>query len=86
MDSASTGVRPITKSAITEVDAWLIEDSRISGGDSERAATKLGWLGKVEGAELTRLLLVEAAWVVVMFFACRIAWKRGTRRYSGFGG
>ena len=44
------------------------------------------WLGKVEGAELTRLLLVEAAWVVVMFFACRIAWKRGTRRYSGFGG
>lgn len=32
------------------VDAWLIEDSRISGGDSERAATKLGWLGKVEGA------------------------------------
>ena len=32
------------------VDAWLIEDSRISSGDSERSATKLGWLGKVEGA------------------------------------
>jgi flagellar hook-associated protein 1 FlgK len=32
------------------VDAWLIDDSRISSGDSERAATKLGWLGKVEGA------------------------------------
>jgi flagellar hook-associated protein 1 len=32
------------------VDAWLIEDSRISGGDAERAATKLGWLDKVEGA------------------------------------
>lgn len=32
------------------VDAWLIEDSRISGGDAERAATKLGWLGKVEDA------------------------------------
>jgi len=32
------------------VDAWLIEDSRISGGDSERLATKLGWLDKVEGA------------------------------------
>lgn len=32
------------------VDAWLIEDSRISGGDAERSATKLGWLDKVEGA------------------------------------
>ncbi|WP_439567031.1 flagellar hook-associated protein FlgK [Sphingopyxis sp.] len=32
------------------VDAWLIEDSRISSGDSERSATRLGWLGKVEGA------------------------------------
>jgi flagellar hook-associated protein 1 len=32
------------------VDAWLIEDSRISGGESERSATKLGWLDKVEGA------------------------------------
>ncbi len=32
------------------VDAWLIDDSRLSSGDSERAATKLGWLGKVEGA------------------------------------
>lgn len=32
------------------VDAWLIEDSRISGGDAERSATRLGWLDKVEGA------------------------------------
>ena len=32
------------------VDAWLIEDSRISGGEAERASTKLGWLDKVEGA------------------------------------
>ncbi len=32
------------------VDAWLIEDSRISSGDSERSATKLDWVGKVEGA------------------------------------
>ncbi len=32
------------------VDAWLIEDSRISSGDSERSATRLGWLDKVEGA------------------------------------
>jgi ABC-2 type transport system permease protein len=44
------------------------------------------WLGKVQGTELVRLLVVEAAWVVAMIVACRVAWARGTRRYSGFGG
>ncbi len=44
------------------------------------------WLGKVQGPELARLLLIEAAWVVVMIVACRVAWARGTRRYSAFGG
>jgi ABC-2 type transport system permease protein len=44
------------------------------------------WLGKVQGGELVRSLVVEAAWVVVMIVACRIAWWRGTRRYSAFGG
>ena len=44
------------------------------------------WLGKVQGAELVRLLAVEAAWVVAMIVACRVVWARGTRRYSGFGG
>ena len=32
------------------VDAWLIEDSRISSGDAERAGVRLGWLEKVEVA------------------------------------
>lgn len=44
------------------------------------------WLQKVQGAELARLLFVEAAWVVIMIIACRIVWARGTRRYSAFGG
>jgi ABC-2 type transport system permease protein len=44
------------------------------------------WLGKVQGPELARLLAVEAAWVVAMIVACRVAWTRGTRRYSAFGG
>ena len=44
------------------------------------------WLGKIRGADLGRALLIEAAWVVVMAAACRVAWLRGTRRYSGFGG
>jgi len=32
------------------VDGWLIEDSRVTSGGAERAATKLSWLDKVEGA------------------------------------
>ncbi len=44
------------------------------------------WLGKIRGPDLGRALLIEAAWVVVMAAACRVAWLRGTRRYSGFGG
>ncbi len=44
------------------------------------------WLGKVQGAELGRALAIEAAWVVVMAAACRIVWRRGTRRYSAYGG
>jgi len=44
------------------------------------------WLGKVQGAALARGLAIEAAWVVVMAVACRIAWWRGTRRYAAFGG
>jgi ABC-2 type transport system permease protein len=44
------------------------------------------WLGKVQGADLVTSLLIEAGWVVVMAVACRIAWWRGTRRYSAFGG
>jgi ABC-2 type transport system permease protein len=44
------------------------------------------WLGKVQGSELVRLLVIEVAWVVAMIVACRVAWARGTRRYSAFGG
>ena len=44
------------------------------------------WLGKIRGAELARSLMIEAGWVVVMAVACRVAWWRGTRRYSAFGG
>lgn len=44
------------------------------------------WLGKVQGAELVRSLAIEAGWVVAMAVACRIVWRRGTRRYSAFGG
>ena len=32
------------------VDAWLIEDSRLSSGGSERSGVRLDWLQRVEGA------------------------------------
>lgn len=44
------------------------------------------WLGKIEGRELAIGLAVEAAWVVVAMVACRLAFLRGTRRYSAYGG
>ena len=44
------------------------------------------WLGKVRGWALVRALAIEAGWVVAMALCCRLAWRRGTRRYSAFGG
>jgi len=44
------------------------------------------WLGKVQGPALVRGLAIEAAWVVVMAVACRVAWWRGTQRYAAYGG
>lgn len=44
------------------------------------------WLGKIRGADLTAAILAEAAWVVVMIVVCRLAWWRGTNRWSAFGG
>ena len=44
------------------------------------------WLGKIRGPELTAALVAEVAWVVVMIVVCRLAWWRGTRRWSAFGG
>ena len=44
------------------------------------------WLGKVQGWELIGALLLEVVWLVVAIIGCRLAWRWGTRRYSGFGG
>jgi ABC-2 type transport system permease protein len=44
------------------------------------------WLGRYSPTELNQLLLIELAWVVGMFIACRVAYSRGVRRYSAFGG
>ncbi len=44
------------------------------------------WLGKLRGTDLAVGLAMEAAWVVAAAVACRFAFLRGTRRYSGYGG
>lgn len=44
------------------------------------------FLGKVQGAELVRGLVIEALWIGVFFMASRIGFKLGLRRYSGYGG
>ena len=44
------------------------------------------FLGKVTGPDLVQGLLVQAAWVLGFFVACRAAYYFGVRRYSGYGG
>ena len=44
------------------------------------------FLGKVQGEALVSGLLWQAGWVVFFMIVCRVAWRLGLRRYSGFGG
>ncbi|MEZ6072379.1 MAG: ABC-2 family transporter protein [Pirellulales bacterium] len=44
------------------------------------------FLGKIQGSELAWGLALQAGWVVFFFVACRVAFARGLRRYSAFGG
>lgn len=44
------------------------------------------FLGKVQGAQLVRDLLLECFWLMFFVVASRLALVRGFHRYSGFGG
>ncbi|MCH8922412.1 MAG: ABC-2 family transporter protein [Planctomycetes bacterium] len=44
------------------------------------------FLGKVTGQELIRGLLMQFGWLVFFIIVCRVAYARGVKRYSGFGG
>ena len=44
------------------------------------------FLGKVQGADLARGLLAEAAWAVAFMILARLLYRLGLRRYSAFGG
>ncbi len=41
---------------------------------------------KINGVALYRGLLIQAAWVLVMWAVGRLMWGRGVRRYQAFGG
>lgn len=44
------------------------------------------FLGKIQGPDLTWGLAVQAAWVATFIVLCRLAYRRGIARYSGYGG
>ncbi|OHB77613.1 MAG: ABC transporter permease [Planctomycetes bacterium RBG_16_64_10] len=44
------------------------------------------FLGKVRGTAIVEGLWIELVWVVLLLIVCRVAFHRGVRRYSGYGG
>jgi ABC-2 type transport system permease protein len=44
------------------------------------------FLQKISGAAMWQGLAVQAAWIVFFIVACRVAFSRGVRRYSAYGG
>ena len=44
------------------------------------------FLGKIQGAELVRGLIIQTAWTVGFVAVCRLSMNAGYRRYSGYGG
>ena len=44
------------------------------------------YLGRTTGVALYQGLVVQAAWVVAMYFFARFVWSRGIRKYSAVGG
>lgn len=44
------------------------------------------FLGRVQGAELLRGILVQGAWVLLAFLVARAVWARGIRKYAAYGG
>lgn len=44
------------------------------------------FLGKIPEADLPMELAIEAAWLAFFIIVCRVAYARGVKRYSGYGG
>lgn len=44
------------------------------------------YMGKVNGVEIWRGLLVQLGWVIAAYGLARFMWRRGVKKYSAFGG
>lgn len=44
------------------------------------------FMGKVAGADLTRGIIIQGVWVLVMYVVARFALNRGLKKYSAYGG
>jgi len=44
------------------------------------------YMGRVEGNDLWRGLMIQGGWVVLAYLAARFMWRRGIRRYEAVGG
>lgn len=44
------------------------------------------FLGKVQGAAMWQGLAIQVGWVLFFIIFCRVAFHRGVKRYSGYGG
>jgi ABC-2 type transport system permease protein len=44
------------------------------------------YLGKTTGVELAKGLLIQFGWVIAAYFAARLAWNRGVKKYAAAGG
>lgn len=44
------------------------------------------YMGRIEGPEVWRGLVIQAGWVVLAYVAARLMWSRGIRRYEAVGG
>lgn len=44
------------------------------------------WLGQIQGAELTKVLLISTAWLVVFKIIAQKVWEKGLKAYSAYGG
>jgi ABC-type uncharacterized transport system permease subunit len=44
------------------------------------------FLGRLQGADLTQALAIQAGWVLVLWAAADLMWKRGLGHYQAVGG
>jgi ABC-2 type transport system permease protein len=44
------------------------------------------WLGRLDGSAIAAGLMMQAGWTLFFVLLARVAYRRGLRRYTAFGG